>query len=71
MNCTYVAYKKYFEDTSVGKETEPSEEAREIFSIAPLVDSKTTDAQISRSKLKERVKISHFESRMEKAREIA
>ena len=53
----------------VGKETEPLEEATEIFSIAPSVDSKTTDARISRSKLKERVKISRSESRTEKARQ--
>ena len=33
------------------------------------MDSKTTDARISRSKLKERVKISRSESRTEKARE--
>ena len=39
--------------SSVGKETEPSEEATEICSIAPSMDSKTTDARISRSKLKE------------------
>ena len=57
--------------SSVGKETEPSEEATEIFSIAPSVDSKTTDAQISRSKLKKRVKISRSESTTEKAREKA
>ena len=54
--------------SSVGKETEPSEEATEIFSIAPSVDSKTTDARISRSKLKERVKTSRSESRTKKAR---
>ena len=57
--------------SSVGKETEPSVEARQIFSIAPSVDSKTTDAQISRSKLKERVKISRSERTTEKARENA
>ena len=57
--------------SSVGKETEPSEEATEIFSIAASVDSKTTDARISRDKLKERVKISPSESRTEKAREKA
>ena len=56
--------------SSKGKETEPSEEATEIFSIAPSVDSKTTDARIRRSKLKERVKISRSESRTEKAREM-
>ena len=55
--------------SSVGKETEPSEEATEIFSIYPSVYSKTTNARISRSKLKERVKISCSESRTEKARE--
>ena len=48
--------------------TEPSEEATEIFLIAPSVDSRTTDARISRTKLKERVKISRSESRMAKAR---
>ena len=53
--------------SSVGKGTEPSEEAIEFFSIAPSVDSKTTDARISRSKLKERGKISSSESRTEKA----
>ena len=59
--------------SSVGKETEPSEEATEISSIAPSVDSKTTDARISRSKIKERVKISRSEStmEMEKARKKA
>ena len=57
--------------SSVGKETEPSEEARETFSIAPSVDSKTTNAQISTSKLKERVKISRSESRTAPAREKA
>ena len=55
----------------VGKEMEPLEEATEIFSISPSVDSKTTDARISRSKLKERVKISRSESRTERAREKA
>ena len=55
----------------VGKETEPSEEATEIFPIAPSVDSKTTDARISSSKFKERVKISRSESRTENAREKA
>ena len=54
--------------SSVGQETEPSEEATEIFSIAPSVDSRTTDAKISRTKLKERVKISRSESRTAKAR---
>ena len=53
---------------SVGKGTDPSEKATEIFSIAPSVDSKTTDARVGRSKLKERVKISRSESRTEKAR---
>ena len=53
----------------VGQETEPLQEAREIFSIAPWVDSKTTDAWISRSKLEGRVKISRCESRTEKATE--
>ena len=42
----------------VGKETQPSDEAMEIFSIAPWVPSKNTDARISRCKLKKRVKIS-------------
>ena len=55
----------------VGKETEPPKEATEDFPIAPSVDSKTTDARISRSKLKERMKISRSESRTEKAREKA
>ena len=54
--------------SSVEQATEPSEEATEIFSIAPSVDSRTTDARISRSKLKERVKISRSESRTAKAR---
>ena len=54
--------------SSVGQATEPSEEATEIFSIAPSVDSRTTDARISRTKLKERVKISRSESRTAKAR---
>ena len=54
--------------SSVEQATEPSEEATEIFSIAPSVDSKTTDARISRTKLKERVKISRSESRTAKAR---
>ena len=54
--------------SSVGKETEPSEEATEIFSIASSVDSKTTNARITTSKLKERVKISGSESTTEKAR---
>ena len=54
--------------SSVGQTTEPSEEATEIFSIAPSVDSRTTDARISRTKLKERVKISRSESRTAKAR---
>ena len=53
--------------SSVGKGTEPSEEAIEFFSIAPSVNSKTTDAEISRSKLNERVKISSSEDRTEKA----
>ena len=57
--------------SSVGKGTEPSEEATENFSIAPSVDSKTTDARISRSKRKERVKISRSGSRTEEAREKA
>ena len=55
--------------SSVGKGTEPSEEASEIFSVAPSADSKTTKARISREKLKERVKISRSESSTEKARE--
>ena len=42
----------------VGIETEPSEEATAILSIAPSVNSKTTDARISKSKFQERVKIS-------------
>ena len=54
--------------SSVGKETEPSEKATEIFLVAPSIDSTTTDARISRSKLKERVEISRSESRTEKAR---
>ena len=54
--------------SSVGQATEPSEEATEIFSIAPSVDSSTTDARISRTKLKERVQISRSESRTAKAR---
>ena len=54
--------------SSVGQATEPSEEGTEIFSIAPSVDSRTTDARISRTKLKERVKISRSESRTAKAR---
>ena len=54
--------------SSVEQATEPSEEATEIFSIAPSVDSRTTDARISRTKLKERVKISRSESRTAKAR---
>ena len=54
--------------SSVGQATGPSEEATEIFSIAPSVDSRTTDARISRTKLKERVKISRSESRTAKAR---
>ena len=54
--------------SSVEQATEPSEEWTEIFSIAPSVDSKTTDARISRTKLKERVKISRSESRTAKAR---
>ena len=54
--------------SSVGQATEPSEEATEIFSIAPSVDSRTTDARISRTKLKERVEISRSESRTAKAR---
>ena len=54
--------------SSVEQATEPSEEATEIFSIAPSVDSRTTDATISRTKLKERVKISRSESRTAKAR---
>ena len=54
--------------SSVEQATEPSEEATEIFSIAPSVDSRTTDARISRIKLKERVKISRSESRTAKAR---
>ena len=54
--------------SSVGQATEPSEEATEFFSIAPSVDSRTTDARISRTKLKERVKISRSESRTAKAR---
>ena len=57
--------------SSVGKGTEPSEEATEIFSIAPSFDSKTTDTCMSRSKLKERVTISRSEGRTEKAREKA
>ena len=54
--------------SSVEQATEPSEEATEIFSIAPSVDSRTTDARISRTKLKERVKVSRSESRTAKAR---
>ena len=54
--------------SSVGQATEPSEEATEIFSIAPSVDSRTTDARISRTKLKERAKISRSESSTAKAR---
>ena len=54
--------------SSVEQATEPSEEATEFFSIAPSVDSRTTDARISRTKLKERVKISRSESRTAKAR---
>ena len=54
--------------SSVEQATEPSEEATEIFSIAPSVDSRNTDARISRTKLKERVKISRSESRTAKAR---
>ena len=54
--------------SSVEQATEPSEEATEIFSSAPSVDSRTTDARISRTKLKERVKISRSESRTAKAR---
>ena len=54
--------------SSVEQATEPSEEATEVFSIAPSVDSRTTDARISRTKLKERVKISRSESRTAKAR---
>ena len=54
--------------SSVGQATEPSEGATEIFSIAPSVDSRTTDARHSRTKLKERVKISRSESRTAKAR---
>ena len=54
--------------SSVEQATEPSEEATEIFSIAPSVDSRTTDARIGRTKLKERVKISRSESRTAKAR---
>ena len=54
--------------SSVEQATEPSEEATEIFSVAPSVDSRTTDARISRTKLKERVKISRSESRTAKAR---
>ena len=53
--------------SSVEQATEPSEEATEIFSIAPSVDSRTTDARISRTKLKERVKISRPESRTARA----
>ena len=55
----------------VETETEPSEEPTEIFSIAPSVDSETTDARFSTSELKERVKISRSESRTQKAREKA
>ena len=47
--------------SSVEQVTEPSEEATEIFSIAP-------SARISRTKLKERVTISRSQSRTEKAR---
>ena len=54
--------------SSVEQATEPSEEATEIFSIAPSVDSRTTDARISRTKLNERVKTSRSESRTAKAR---
>ena len=54
--------------SSVDQTTEPLEEATEIFSIAPSVDSKTTDARISRTKLKERVTISRSQSRSAKAR---
>ena len=49
--------------SSVGEEIEPSEEATEMFLIAPSVHSKNTNARISRSKPKERVKNSCFESR--------
>ena len=49
--------------------TEPSEEATEVFSIAPSVDSKTTDARISRAKLKEWMTITHSKSWTEAARE--
>ena len=55
----------------MAKETEPSEEATENFSIAHSVDSKTTDARISRTKLKERVKITRSQSRTEAAMEKA
>ena len=57
--------------SSVGQGMEPSEEATEIFSIAPSVDSRTTDARISRTKHKERVQTSRSESRTEKARNQA
>ena len=35
------------------KETEPSEVAVKLFSVGPSVDSKTTDANIFRAKLKD------------------
>ena len=54
--------------SSVVQATEPSEEATEIFSIAPSVDFRTTEARINRTKLRERVKISRSESRTAKAR---
>ena len=57
--------------SSVGKETEPSKEVTENFFIASLVNSKTTDARNSRSKLEERSKISRSESRTAAAREKA
>ena len=57
--------------SSVGKETEASGEAAKIFSIAPAVESKITDARISRRKLKEWVQIARSESTTEKAKEKA
>ena len=55
--------------SSVARETEPSEEATEIFFIAPSVDSKATDARISRAKLKERVTITRSQSQTAAATE--
>ena len=55
--------------SSVGRETGPSEDAIQIFSIAPLVTSNSTHARISRNKHKERVKTTCSESRTAEARE--